>query len=69
MDTSLPAITPGEVYVPSDDGMSDILHNASHAYTMYLNSDEKDDEMTLDQGLVPFPPPIRVINRRNRQKC
>jgi hypothetical protein len=69
MDTSLPAITPGEVYVPSDDGMSDILHNAGHAYTMYLNGDEKDDEMTLDQGLVPSLSPVRVINRRNRQKC
>ena len=39
------------VYVPSDDGMSDILHNASHAYAMYLDGDEK-EEMPLDQTTV-----------------
>ena len=37
------------VYVPSDDGMSDILHNAGHAYAMYLtdntSSTPKDDPL------------------------
>lgn len=56
MDTSLPTITPGEVYVPSDDGMSDILHNAGHAYTtMYLNSPEKDNELAFPQEHVSLP--------------
>jgi hypothetical protein len=52
MDTPITSkIRSGEVYVPSDDGMSDILHNAGHAYAMYLNCDGKDDsEMSLDQG-------------------
>lgn len=58
MESSLPHITPGQVYVPSDDGMSDILHNASHAYTMYLNSPEKDAETSLDG---PVPPHISGI--------
>ena len=41
----------GNVYVPSDDDMSDILHNASHAYAMYLDENEKEveNEMSLDQ--------------------
>ena len=69
MDTVLPAINPGEVYVPSDDGMSDILHNAGHAYTaMYLNSNEKDDEMLLEPGPVyTLTFPRDVSDGRNRQ--
>jgi hypothetical protein len=41
-------------YIPSDDGMSDILHNAGHAYAMYLDGNNKEDtnEMSLDQGQV-----------------
>lgn len=54
MDNALPHITPGQVYVPSDDGMSEILHNASHAYTMYLNSPEKDTELSLDGPVSPY---------------
>jgi hypothetical protein len=52
MDTPITSrIRSGEVYVPSDDDMSDILHNAGHAYAMYLNYDGKDDsEMALDHG-------------------
>lgn len=52
MDTPITSkIRSGEVYVPSDDDMSDILHNAGHAYAMYLNYDGKDDsEMSLDHG-------------------
>lgn len=34
----------GEIYVPSDDDMSDILHNAGHAYRMYLHSDDENDD-------------------------
>jgi len=34
----------GEIYVPSDDDMSDILHNAGHAYRMYLHSDDEKDD-------------------------
>lgn len=42
----------GDVYVPSDDGMSDILHNAGHAYAMYLeeNGHRDSNEMAIDQG-------------------
>jgi hypothetical protein len=41
---------PGEIYVPSDDDMSEILHSAGHAYHLYLHSDEdeKDDTSSLD---------------------
>jgi hypothetical protein len=37
------------VYVPSDDGMSDILHNAGHAYAMYLTDN-------------PSPPKHETLN-------
>lgn len=52
MDTPITSkIRSGEVYVPSDDDMSDILHNAGHAYAMYLNYDGKDDsEMSVEPG-------------------
>jgi len=43
MDPSIP----GEIYVPSDDDMSDILHNAGHAYRMYLHSDDEKDDNTM----------------------
>ena len=46
------------VYVPSDDGMSDILHNAGHAYAMYLTdnpSSPKHDPLNL-ASLDVFPP-------------
>src|ERR1700737_506966 len=36
------------VFIPSDDGMSDILHSAANAYTMYLDSEGKDDAMSID---------------------
>jgi hypothetical protein len=44
-------INSANVYVPSDDDMSDILHNASHAYAMYLDETEKqdDNQMSMDQ--------------------
>ena len=46
----------GDVYVPSEDGMSDILHNAGHAYAMYLDGNGKEDitEMAIDQGTLVF---------------
>ena len=44
-------MNPEDLYVPSDDGMSDILHNAGHAYAMYLDENGKEDiNMSLDQG-------------------
>lgn len=53
--SSFPLISAANVYVPSDDGMSDILHNAGHAYAMYLDdSKEEANDMSLDQPLV-FP--------------
>jgi hypothetical protein len=33
----------GDAYIPSDDGMSDILHNAGNAYTMYLDPEFSED--------------------------
>ena len=45
---------PGEVYVPSDDGMSDILNNAGNAYALYLDYDGKDDKMPIDPGQAVF---------------
>jgi hypothetical protein len=46
------SINPFNIYVPSDDGMSDILHNAGHAYAMYLDGNDKEDtiDMSLDRG-------------------
>jgi hypothetical protein len=38
------SINLGDAFVPSDDGMSDILHNAGHAYTMYLDGKDTNDE-------------------------
>jgi hypothetical protein len=63
-------IRSGEVYVPSDDGMSDILHNAGHAYAMYLNCDGKDEsEMSLHQrASVPTYPDFITKSRINRLK-
>jgi hypothetical protein len=46
-----------DVFIPSDDGMSDILHNAANAYTMYLDSDGKEDAMSID-------PTVRPLNLR-----
>lgn len=43
-----------DAYVPSDDGMSDILHNAGHAYVMCLD-DKEDTEMSLDHGQLVSP--------------
>ena len=50
------------VYVPSDDGMSDILHNAGHAYAMYLTdhpSPPKHDPLNLPSldVFTPISPP------------
>jgi hypothetical protein len=54
--TSFPQITTANVYIPSDDGMSDILHNAGHAYAMYLDDSKHDtNEMSIDPPPV-FPP-------------
>jgi len=48
---------PGEIYIPSDDDMSDILRNAGHAYHLYLHSDDgKDDnDLSLDDTSVLSP--------------
>lgn len=51
----------GNVYVPSEDGMSDILHNAGHAYTMYLDGDKEDpNEMSLDPGTLVHSPTLEL---------
>jgi hypothetical protein len=41
------SVNPGDVFIPSDDGMSDILHNPGHAYAMYLDGRETNDEQVL----------------------
>jgi hypothetical protein len=41
-------------FIPSDDGMSDILHNAANTYTMYLDSDGKDDAKSIDPTVPPL---------------
>ena len=38
------SINPGEGFIPSDDGMSDILHNVGHAYAMYLDGKDTNEE-------------------------
>jgi hypothetical protein len=51
----------GNVYVPSDDDMSDILHNAGHAYAMFLDENEKEDESQLSLH-QPVSPSIFTLN-------
>ena len=46
------SINLGDVFVPSDDDMSDILHNAGHAYTMYLDGKDTNDEQVRPH--IPF---------------
>ena len=49
MNTS---IVPGDVFVPSDDGMSDILHNAGHAYAMYLDGKDEIESQQVSPLLL-----------------
>jgi hypothetical protein len=49
---------PGHAYVSSDDGMSDILHSASKAYTIYLDPDNKDDSQSVQTSLILFQRPV-----------
>lgn len=48
-------------YVPSDDGMSDILHNAGHAYAMYLTDNTsatpKDDPLNDSTSILDVTSP------------
>ena len=49
---------PGEAYIRSDDGMSDILHNAANAYTMYLDPPNNDDSHTVR----PLASPLTIAS-------
>jgi hypothetical protein len=37
-----------DVFIPSEDEMSDIIHNAPNTYTLYLDSDGKEDVMSIE---------------------